>query len=511
MSSVTYDVIIVGCGPVGATLANLLARAGHHIAIADIHRDVFDQPRAINIDQEVLRCWQRIGIAAEIAASCEPHPGTDFVGADGDLIKFIYSAPPPYPLGWPANLMFIQPQAERLLRQRLHRFPNVTEFLGHQAVNIRQANNQVFVDLESEDGRQEIRGHWLVGCDGANSPIRKTLGISQEDLGFSEWYVVVDAWLKRATPLPLRTTQYCLPEAPTSYVVGPDTLRRWEMKVLPGEDPERYRDLDHVKRRMARFVDPGAVEFWRSAIYHFHAKVTDTWRRGRIFLAGDAAHQMPPFLGQGLCSGIRDAANLSWKLDRIIRGLSAESLLDTYEVERKPHIRVLTEVTKTLGEIVGETDRKKAEARDKKLREQLKNGEMETVRQNLIPPLKNGFLDKEDRSGLAGSLAVQPLLADGSRTVLADDLAGTGFALLTRGQVEPEAALALQGVEGAVLWIGPRHLDDVEGTFGKYMDQHQIEGLIVRPDGYVWSGQPDQKSVRDAVFRLVSCLSVKEI
>ncbi|PZU21344.1 MAG: FAD-binding monooxygenase [Shinella sp.] len=511
MSKTIYDVIIIGYGPVGATLANLLGQRGHRVAIADIHREVYDLPRAINIDQEVLRCWQRIGLANEIASGCEPHTGTDFVGVDRELIKYIYSAPPPYPLGWPANLMFIQPEAERVLRRGVQRFSNVTEYLGHEAVELRQSSDDVTVALKGEDGQFEITGRWLIGCDGANSPVRRTLGIDQRDLGFSEWYVVADAWLKQATPLPPRTTQFCVPEAPTSYVVCSGNLRRWEMKILPDEDPEIYRDRDQVKRRMAPFVDPEALEFWRSAVYHFHAKVTESWKKGRVFLAGDAAHQMPPFLGQGLCSGIRDAANLWWKLDRVLQGVSPEALLESYEQERKPHIVVLTEITKGLGEIVGETDREKAEARDRTLRKEMADGRMETVRQNLIPPLTGGFLDAGDASGLAGTLAIQPLLGTGSEDVLSDTLADSGMVLLAAAPIDPVTRSAFEAIGGTILIISSQHLQDVQGTFQSYVDRHGLVGLVVRPDGYVWSGQKDAESLHQAVLRLVSSISVEKV
>lgn len=511
MNKNDFDVIIVGYGPVGATLANLLGQAGHKVAIADMFSEVFELPRAVNIDQEVLRCWQRIGLAAEVSEGCEPHPGTDFLGMDGNLIKYLYSAPPPYPLGWPANLMFVQPEAERVLRRGVRRFPNVTEYFSHEATAFAQDPDGVTVTLKSSGEVKTIRGRWLVACDGANSPVRNWLGIDQEDLGFSEWWMVVDAWVKGETPLPARTTQYCRPEAPGAYVICSGKLRRWEMKIPAGENPETYRDPDRIKQHMKSFVDPDALEFWRTAIYHFHARVTDQWQEGRVFLAGDAAHQMPPFLGQGLCSGVRDVANLWWKLDRVIHGYTSPALLETYEPERKPHIRVLTEITKSLGEIVGETNVEKAKIRDRKLRDEMESGRMETVRQNLIPPLKAGFLDQLDQSGLAGSLAVQPLLDNGVQHVLADDLGGSGFVVLTRAGVRPDIDDLLDSVRGKVLRIGPGLLEDVEGTFTKFADRHGIQTLIVRPDGYIWGAQRDLTELRMAVERLVESLQIKEM
>jgi len=501
MTDKIYDVLILGFGPVGATLANLLGQAGHDVAVAEIHPEVFDKPRAVNIDQEGLRLWQRIGLAKEIAAECEPHPGTDFIGMDGKLIKYIYSAPPPFPLGWPANLMFVQPVTERILRKGVKRFANVTVHLKHTAFRFAQAEDYVTVTFATPGGERTIRARWLVGCDGANSPTRQWLGIGQEDLGFSEHWVVVDAWLKRDTPLPERTTQYCWPSKPSAYVVCSGTLRRWEMKILPEEDPADYASLDKVKERMRPFVDPEALEFWRTAVYLFHARVTDRWREGRVFLAGDSAHQMPPFLGQGLCSGLRDVANLWWKLDRVLRGTSSAGLLDSYQAERKPHIRVLTEITKELGVIVGETDPEKAQARDRYLREEMHSGRMVTVRQNLIPALADGFLDRSDASGLAGALAVQPRLKASEGTCLSDELS-EGMTVLTVGKAPEGLADMMSSVDGTVLEIGTGRLSDPEGLFTQLMQAKGLTALFVRPDGVVWSGQNGPQATCAAADRL---------
>jgi 3-(3-hydroxy-phenyl)propionate hydroxylase len=417
-----HDVVIIGCGPVGATLTLLLARRGLSVAVADTYREVYDKPRAINLDQEALRTLQATGLVDEIVEGCEPHPGTDFLGADGELIKYIYSAKPPYPLGWPANLMFVQPKAEKTLRQELARLPNIESLLGCEAVGLDQMQDHVEVTFRRAGGETfKARARYAVGCDGANSPVRNWLGIGQEDLGFSEWWLVVDAWLKRDTPLPPRSTQYCLPDAPTTYVVCSGNLRRWEMKILPHENPQSFESPDRIRARMARFVDTDALEFWRSSVYHFHARVADNWQKGRILLAGDAAHQMPPFLGQGLCAGFRDAVNLAWKLAMVTDGTAAPGLLATYTQERKPHIRELTAITVELGTIIGETDPARAAARDRRLRKELTSGRVETVRQNLIPPLQHGLIDRDatgGRSMAAGTLVVQPLIEQASGTVL---------------------------------------------------------------------------------------------
>jgi len=499
----TYDVLIMGYGPVGATFANLLGQAGHRVAIADMHRDIYDKPRAINLDQEALRLFQRIGLAAQISKDSEPHTGTDFLGVDGKLIKSIYSAPPPYPLGWPANLMFVQPEAEKHLRACIDTLENVDVYLNHTATGLKQSNEIVSAMFSTPLGHKTLNARYLIGADGANSPTRDRMGATQTDLGFSEHYVVVDAWLTRDTDLPPRTSHFCRPDAPTSYVVNSGKLRRWEMKILSHENPDDYRDLEKVKDRLSPFVDVTALKFWRSATYHFHAKVADQWRDRRIFLAGDEAHTMPPFLGQGLNSGLRDAANLSWKLSYVLNGSASQSLLDSYQVERQPNVTVVTEVSKDLGQIIGETDPDNAAARDKRLCAEMAKSGAVTVRQSLIPPIAKGFLDP-DGGALAGTLAPQPKVTTGRETVLLDDLLA-GFSLVKPGADHNALAIAT-----CVETINPTGFEchDTDGVMTAYLSKQAHRALIIRPDGVIWSAPADADA---AITRLHQAMRHPEL
>jgi 3-(3-hydroxy-phenyl)propionate hydroxylase len=519
-----YDVAIIGYGPVGAVLANLLGAQGHSVLIVDQMREIHDKPRAINIDHEVMRVLQSVGLADAVNALTIPYAGTDFLGLDGQPIKVFEPSSPPYPLHWAPNLLFIQPEFEPILRGGVDRFVNAEVLLEHRAVEVWQTATSAGVRLVAADGKvRSASARYLVACDGAASPVRKQLGIGQESLDFDEWWTVVDAWLMRPTPLPRRTTQYCWPSGPTTYVVGPRNLRRWEMKLLPGEAPQDYEDRAAVRRRLAPFVDPDAIEIWRVATYRFHALVAQQWRCGRIFLAGDAAHQMPPFMAQGLCSGIRDAANLAWKLSEVLKGDLPESLLSTYESERRPHIRELVAVTKRLGTVIGELDVAAARRRDREMAETLASEQTTKLRQSLIPRLAAGIVAK-DRTGqpIAGSgeLFPQPRVrAPEGRSALLDDLCGDGFVLMLRREdygadLDDEASRILNRLGVTVLALGDvassgEVLDvvvDEVGVLESWMTALGLAAALVRPDKYVFGGAPTRQQLSELVHALGAAL-----
>jgi 3-(3-hydroxy-phenyl)propionate hydroxylase len=525
-----YDAVIIGYGPVGAVLANILGQAGLKVAILDRMAGIYDKPRAINIDHEVMRILQSVGLAGRVDAICAPHTGTEFRGIDNRLIKLFAPPKRPFPLGWTPNLMFVQPEFESILRDGVARFANVDVLLSHEALAVRQGVATARVVAQDLTGgvAVELHGRFVLACDGAGSPVRKHLGITQENLDFDEWWTVVDAWLKDGAKVPAMTTQYCLPSGPTTYVVGPRGLRRWEMKILPHENPVGYEDVENVRRRLAPFVDPKKIDIWRAATYRFHALVAHEWRRGRIFLLGDAAHQTPPFMAQGLCSGIRDAGNLGWKLIAVLQGRAPDGLLGSYEVERKPHVRELVATTKALGEIIGELDWEAARRRDGLLGEGIDRGETETLRQKFIPDLTNGLLAHlaaGDGKGVlataAGTLFVQPTVKDTRGAVhRLDDLIGDRFTIVlpdheTEQWMAPLTAMDWQKIGGKRLVVTPEPRFDGTEAFveegsllSDWMRRFGRGAAVVRPDKYVFGLAHDRRSLQQMVEQVVEALNL---
>ena len=544
-----YDAVIAGCGPVGAALANLLAARGLTVCIAEKHRAVYDKPRAITFDWEGMRVLQFCGVAEEFSKGIRPHPGTDFRGLDGQVIKLFDPLPPPWDLGWPPTFTFVQPEMERLLREALVRRETVTLLLGHSVEGFRDEGDRVCVDILDLDtgGTRTVTGDFLIGCDGANSGVRAALGLPLEDLGFDENWLVVDALQRRETAIPAKGTQFCWPWRPASFIPGPGKLRRWELKIMPGETPAEFDDPARVRAVLADHVDTGAVEIWRSATYRFAARVGTEWRKGRVLLAGDAIHQTPPFLGQGLGSGIRDAANLAWKLVHIRRTGFNAALLDSYRDERRPHVVAVVEAAKEFGKIVGELDMDRARARDAELAAELASGRMETRRQKFIPDLETGILDPEPgvpwADQVAGKLMIQPEVyaPDGSKRLL-DDIGADGMALrdggaggagLDGGTGECGAASAAGGSSycptmgwaccrafrpGHRAWSGtpsgessgtpsrlPKDIkvfNETDHRFAHWCNYAGLAAVFIRPDRYVYAGASSPENFATKVTEL---------
>jgi 3-(3-hydroxy-phenyl)propionate hydroxylase len=516
-----YDVAIIGYGPVGATFANLLAKHGLKIAVVEQAPDIYDKPRAITIDHEVLRVFQACGLGEVMAKGIAPHPGTHYLGVDREVIKIFDPMPQPYPLGWVPTATFVQPDAERALRGRLSEYGGANVFLSTRAVDLAQDERGVALTIEREGTVSTLRAQYLVACDGANSFVRKQLGIELDDLAFDEWWMVVDALTDDLTKRPHKCFQYCWPSRPGTFLPGPGALRRWEIKLLPGETPEDFASSDRILSALSAFTDTSDLTIWRSAVYRFHALVAQKWRSGRIFLMGDAVHQTPPFLGQGLCAGIRDAFNLAWKLAFVLKSRGGDALLDSYEIERKPHVSAVIGAAKEFGKIIGELDEVAARARDAKLRAELAAGTAETIRQRYIPNLKSGVIAAN--AMLAGSLFVQPNVAgfDGE-IVRLDDLLPLGFTMVSSSVepldwLSPRSRDAWRQLGGAEVLIS----DDVPvpapenvirvveqgGLFSDWLNANEISAVIVRPDRYVFASASNPEELNELVRQLSSCLS----
>jgi 3-(3-hydroxy-phenyl)propionate hydroxylase len=356
----------------------------------------------------------------------------------------------------------------------------------------------VLVTVRDEAGREQVvEAKFAIACDGASSTVRRLAGISLDDLGFDEPWLVVDLIVNDAAiaKLPKVCAQYCDPARPYTYIIGPGNHRRWEIMLNAGEDPRHAESEESVWRLLSRWLGPGDGKLWRAGSYRFHALVAHRWREGQVFLAGDAAHQQPPFIGQGMCQGVRDVTNLCWKLAAVMRGEAADALLDTYETERGQHVRTLTERIKHIGAAICEREPEAARARDEALLKQGGGKAPVVTRQEIVPPLETGFLDPE-YGGAVGTLFPQPRVSTETGTALLDDLAGLGWRLIWDGRVGEDCAdVAGYGIRAVAL-------ADSDGLAAAWFERYGCRAAIVRPDHYVYGVLRDLSLAEEACRQL---------
>ena len=342
-----YDIALVGLGPVGATLAALLGARGVRVAVLERETAPYSLPRAAHLDGEALR----ILAAAGVTPDGRELDGFDLVDARCRLLLRGRPAEAPPP-GFPSGRLIHQPSIETALRQRLAAMPSVEVRLGAEVVAVEpDASGGTLRTRGASASGGEVRAGLVVGCDGARSVVREAAGVEMGGRGFDQNWLVVDVLLRQRLALPERLLQIADPRRPTTYVPFADPRRRWEFRLRPGETPEAMTQPETIRRLLAPHVDPDAVEIERAAVYTFHDLVARRWRQGRVLLAGDAAHQMPPFLGQGLGAGLRDAWALAPLLEAVVHDDAPLATLDAYERQRRPHVEAVVRQAVRLGRL----------------------------------------------------------------------------------------------------------------------------------------------------------------
>lgn len=455
MANHMYDVCIVGLGPTGATLANLLAQYDLSVLVLEREADIYPLPRAVHFDDETMRVFQAVGIAEALSEKVLVNPGMKFVSPRGEQLLDWPRPKEITSLGWHASYRLHQPDLERLLREKLKGQPNVDVRMQTSVRTIEDlgAHARVVAHNHIDDNAHNFEARFVVGCDGANSITRREMNANIEDLGFNERWLVVDVLLYQPRPdLGDHSIQFCDPDRPMTYCRNPGARRRWEITLHPSETEAQVTKPEWIWEKLARWIGPEEGEIERQAVYTFKSCLSKTWRRGRLFLAGDAAHLTPPFMGQGMCTGIRDAANLAWKLAAALSHFAPARLLDSYQQERAPHARAYIKKAIELGRVINA----------------LNQGADYAQMQSISPALGTSeYWNRKDRC--AGRPAPQP--QTGACCTGLDDIVGRRHLILSRSaapvnslnalwlnaDTNPEVLATLHELECHSVWIRPDH------------------------------------------------------
>lgn len=500
------DCLIVGAGPVGLVTAILLGRAGWRVTIVEKWPSRYPMPRACTIDHEALRILQSAGVMQDHADLFEPSRGERGgyqIRSKAGLLRAI-NWNRTAESGWANTNGFYQPDLEAVLETMALDLPTIELRRGWSAVSVTQDNEGVDLTVARTDDdsqRETWRGGWLVGADGANSVVRTSVEIHSVDAGFEADWLVVDYEQLDDREWDAFVTQYCDPVQPTTAVNSGPGRRRFEfMRRADVTVAELGRPETAWKLMEPWGVTPENARLERHAVYTFRGRWAQDWRRGRVFLAGDAAHLMPPFMGQGLCAGLRDASALTWRLSLVASGLAEDSILDTYGSERGAHVRVIIDEAIAIGRVICELDPVKADERDARMQAELSDP-LAVLVEPPHPRLGQPSVTEAD-DDRAGRLSVQARVEVNGVVGLFDDVVGGAWQLIGL-DVDPLAGVPEElrawftSLGGTAAAIGPdRSIHDVDGAYRQWFDGHACRIVLSRPDFYVYGAGDAPDSTR---------------
>jgi 2-polyprenyl-6-methoxyphenol hydroxylase-like FAD-dependent oxidoreductase len=487
-------------------------------------------PRAVFHDHEIRRVFHAMGIGKDVERISQPSSTYQWFNADWKtLVEIDWSAESIS--DGPVGYLFNQPSLEALLDNKAKSLTSVSVQQGWEAIGLRQLSDCCEVTLRKGkmDGNtwvptgetQTVRARYVVGADGANSFVRRSSNIAFEDLGFQEDWLVIDLKPNEGVVLDVPDIgQWCNPARPTTMVPGGPGYRRWEFMRLPHESIEDLQKPEKVWELLSPWVTPENATLVRYAVYKFRSLIAENWRSGRVVLAGDAAHQMPPFMGQGMCSGIRDAWNLAWRFHLILKGIASPELLEGYTPERRPQVRAVIDASIAMGQVVCISDPEEAARRD----EAYLTGQVPPLPP--FPGLTDGLICGEARyasRGAAGLLSVHGQVSNDGEEMRYDDALPNGFHVIAF-DADPEqhldasakVTLALIGARTVGITDEPantvpgRILFDVSGKYRKFFDEHGVRAIVVRPDYYVFGAVREVSALPELVANLTSRLSLVE-
>ena len=528
-----YDVAVVGYGPTGLALAAWLGRVGHRTVVIERWPDLYQLPRAGHVDAEIMRLFQRLGVAETIAAGSSITGHTVVRDAYGEMIGTLPSEGSDQ--GWASHYSLFQPDLERTLDNLVRGTGNVTVLQGWQAQSLdidASGSARIGIAAGTESQGQwapsgetaELTARWLIGADGANSRVRDLVTGPVDDLGYQARALVIFAErLDPAVGATMPDSDICMDLA-RPYVAFRESgkrFARWEFRVNANETNAEMSEAATAWRLIAPWgFTPENSRLVRNTVFEFKTLVSRSWRTGNVLLAGDAAHLMPPFQGQGMCSGQRDAAALAWRLDLILRGVSDTALLDSYDVERRPHVTALTQNAAERGQQFWLTDPEQAKARDEVMRKRLAGENLRTG-YGAVPPLTDGVLMRRGENVVApaGRLSPQFTVRHAGREALLDDVMNTGWLLVVNDSsfctgLDQRHRDILTRL-GVGIWALDNTDDsaapvDHENSYAGWLAGAACGAVLIRPDSYVFGGAADSDDLRALIDSLAEQLHLTE-
>ena len=482
MPNFDYDVVIVGLGPTGGVLANLIAKHNLSIKILEKENQLYNLPRAVHFDDEIMRVFETIGISENFLKQTIINKGTRFIDENNNLLL---DWPRPKVItenGWYPSYRFHQPDLERNLRKKLSNFKKVSISQNSDVFNLENKKDHVEVTYKNVKTEKEniLRSKYVIGCDGGRSFVREVIDAGMDDLGFEQRWAVIDVLLKtKNIELPDRTIQYCSSSRPATYCRNVGRRRRWEIALKNERDEKQFLREENLWKFLNRWVSKEDIKIERKAVYTFQSAIAKKWQKGRIFLAGDAAHLSPPFMGQGMCAGIRDASNLAWKIAFCCQNEHNIKLLNSYQSERYKNVKEYILTTMNMGKLLNEMGGTNVSKTVKNAEDGSKT--MSTIKPSMGPGL--GSLKDKNRGKIFPNIKF-----DKNKTI--DEFYDKKIILFSKKNYNQNNISNVSG-------------DKFEELIG-ILKKFNSEALIVRPDRYILSSTNENNNINDFVEKTLS-------
>ena len=472
-----YDVAICGYGPVGSVCSLLLAQYGLNVLVIDKNNGPSLTARAINTDAEQLRVFDKFDIGNEVVKNSNQIEKVHFSNSNLEPIQSLNQPLGESIMGWPNQVLFYQPELESFIREKVNDYKNINVIESCELIDFENLNESVNIKCIKNDEILTFNSKFLIGCDGASSFIRKTLDIELDDFGYNQKWLVCDAHLTKDVDLKNELIQVCDPTRPCTFLHGRRGHLRFEFKVMPDDNLNDLKDKDFIWNLLSPWINKNNANLERSVIYNFHACIANKWHKKNIFIAGDSAHQMPPFMGAGMGTGIRDVANLSWKINLVLKKTAKSDILKTYQNERYPHAKWTIAQTVSIGEIIegfcaaeeGKEFIPKKKGYDAK-----------------FPHIPSGIYTNP-ADNISGYQVPQPNVLFDKKFIGLDKLIKSEFSIITKSninKINDKANQIIKKLKIKIIHISNE--DDPEGRLKEIFNKYDY--ILVRPDLYVYGG-----------------------